>query len=168
MQLRTLTLKWLLFLRHAKPVQMKPRRNTHLQTFCAGSWWLFYFFAYCSLSNILHKTLPKSTQKPSKKVPKSPPRPPLGAPGPPLVTDPVLRPLPESTFYDFGTPSGTPLGAKMAPWRAKKRPRCDKSVKNVVPEEASEKTQKKISQIMDFGTPWDLENHALACEGLKF
>ena len=153
MQLRALTLKWLLFLRHAKPVQMKPRRNTHLQTFCAGSWWLFYFFAYCSLSNILHKTLPKSTQKPSKKVPKSPPRPPLGAPGPPLVTDPVLRPLPESTFNDFGTPPGTPLGAKLAPWRAKKRPRCDKSVKNVVPEEASEKTLKKDSPNHGFWYP---------------
>ena len=54
------------------------------------------------------------------------------------------------------------------PWRAKKRPRCDTSVKNVVPEEASEKTLKKTPQIMDFGTPWDLENHALACERLKF
>ena len=121
--------------------------------FCAGSWWLFYFFAYCSLSNIFRETHPKSTQKPSKKVPKSRPRPPLGAPGPPLVTDPVLRPLPESTFYDFGTPSGTPLGAKMAPWRAKKRPRCDKSVKNVVPEEASEKTLKKDSPNHGFWYP---------------
>ena len=153
MQLRALTLKWLLFLRHAKPVQNTLRRNTNLQTSCAGSSSLFYFFAYCSLSNILHETHPQATQKPPKKIPKSRPRPPLGAPGPPLVTDPVLRPLPETTFYDFGTPSGTPLAAKMGPWRAKKGPRCDKSIKNVVPEEVSEKDLKKDSPKHGFWYP---------------
>ena len=114
---------------------------------------LLFFIEYPSRNSpkVDPTTMKKGTQITSQT--------PLGAPGPPLVTDPVLRPLPESTFHDFGTPSGTPLGAKMAPWRAKKRPRCDESIKNVVPEEASEKTLKKDSPI---------ENHALAYEGLKF
>ena len=167
MQLRALALKWLLFLRQAKPAKKKLRSNTNLQTPCAGSSSLLYFFACCSLSNILHETHTKSIQKPSKKVPKSPPRPPLGAPGPPLVTDPVLRHLPESTFYDFGIPSGTPLAAKMGPWRAKKGTRCDKSIKHVAPEEVSEKELKQTPHIMNFGTPWNLENHAVACACLK-
>ena len=84
---------------------------------------------------------PKTIKKAIQITPQTPP----GSPWAPLVTDPILRPLPETTFYDFGTPSGTPLAAKMGPWRAKKGPRCDKSIKNVVPEKASEKDPPKES-----------------------
>ena len=87
----------------------------------------------------LSQSRPKNHQK---RYPNHSPDPP-GSPWAPLVTDPVSRPLPESTFYDFGTPSGTPLAAKMGPWRAKKGPRCDKSIKKIVPEGVSEKNIKK-------------------------
>ena len=108
---------------------------------------ILFFIEYSSQNSpkVDPKTIKKGTQITSQT--------PLGAPGPPLVTDPVLRPLPESTFHDFGTPSGTPLAAKMGPWRAKKGPRCDKSIKNVVPEEASEKGLKKDSPNHGFWYP---------------
>ena len=123
---------------------------------------ILFFIEYSSQNSpkVDPETIKKGTQITSQT--------PLGAPGPPLVTNPVLRPLPESTFYDFGTPSGTPLGAKMAPWRAKKRPRCDESIKKSVPEGASEKNTKNKFPRSWILVPPGLENHALACEGLKF
>ena len=45
------------------------------------------------------------------------------------------------------------MAAKMGPWKAKKGPRYDKSVKNVVPEEASEKYLKKDSPNNGFWYP---------------
>ena len=69
---------------------------------------ILFFIEYPSQNS------PKVHSKTFKKDTQITPQTPLGAPGPPLVTDPVLRPLPESTFDDFGTPSRTPLGAKMA------------------------------------------------------
>ena len=59
----------------------------------------------------------------------------------------------------------------MGPWRAKKGPRCDKTVKNVVPRgkrKRQKKIQEKAPKIVDFGTLWDLVNHALLYAGLKF